>query len=90
MAEHWKLIDKGDESSALSQHQVRTGHVVNVKEIMDKVKVVDRESRDQYRKICESIHIKLKGPKMNMNDGADLPDIYLTLLREEDGGGSSR
>jgi len=90
MTEHGKSVMKCDESSALCQHQERTGHVVKVNEIMEKVKVVDRESRDQHRKVCEAIHIRLKGPKMNRNDGADLPDIYLPLLREEDGGGASR
>ena len=40
----------------------------------------------QKRKICEAIHIKIKGSKLNRNDGHDLPDIYLPLLREEEEG----
>ena len=90
MTEHKKSIERCDQSSALSQHQEQTGHVIQVKDMLEKVKVVYREPRDQHRKICEAIHIRMKGPKMNRNDGADLPDIYLPLLRGEDGGGASR
>ena len=48
--------------------------------------ILDKENKEHQRKICEAIHIKTKGPKLNRNDGHDLPDIYLPLLREEEGG----
>mgnify|MGYP001824971233 CR=1 FL=1 len=89
IAEHQKSVDKGDMSSALSQHQETTGHLVSAtKPILDQTKVLEREPRHMHRKVCEAIHIKTSGATLNRNDGLDLPDLYLPLLREEVEGGS--
>ena len=88
MAEHQKSLDKGDMSSALSQHQESTGHRVSAtKPLIDSVKVIDREPRPLHRKICEAIHINTSGATLNRNDGYELPALYLPLLREEGGRG---
>jgi len=88
MKEHNKAIDKCIETSALSEHQMNSGHIVNAKsKLEEKIVILDKENKEHQRKICEAIHIKIKGPKLNRNDGHDLPDIYLPLLREEEEGG---
>ena len=89
LTEHQKSVDKGDMSSALSQHQELTGHLVSAtKPILETTKVLEREPRSLHRKVCEAIHIKTSGASLNRNDGYDLPDLYLPLLREEAKGGS--
>ena len=86
--EHQKSVDKGDMSSALSQHQETTGHRVSAtKPIIENIQVLEREPRNLHRKICESIHIKTSGATLNRSDGYELPNIYLPLLREEVGRG---
>ena len=84
IVEHQKSVEKGDWSSAISQHQETTGHLVSgTKPILDTTKVLEREPRSLHRKVCEAIHIKTSGASLNRNDGYDLPDLYLPLLREE-------
>ena len=53
------------------------------KPLMDQITVLDREPRNSHRKALESIHIKLRGATLNHNDGYQLPDVYMPLLREE-------
>ena len=63
------------------------GHIVNSeKDIKDKFTILDKETRHPHRKILETIHIKLREPTLNRSDGHSLPDMYLSLLREEEGG----
>ena len=45
--------------------------------------VVERKVRQAYRKVKESIHIKLKGASLNRTDGHDLIDLYLPLQGKE-------
>ena len=85
--EHEKSVNKRDGKLALSQHQDQAGHVVKTGPMMDKFKVLEREQRDTHRKVLEAIQIKIKGASMNRNEGYDLPDLYLPLLREEAQGG---
>ena len=56
--EHDKSVKNGDLKSALSQHQVTTGHVVISKSLIQGVRVIDNEPRNMHRKIKEAIHIK--------------------------------
>ena len=90
MEEHAKSVGKGDQKSALSQHQEQSGHVVNQQPISEKIKIIETEQRDRYRKVKESIHIKLRGASLNRNDGHHLPDLYLPLLRQEEGEGGTQ
>ena len=90
MEEHAKSVEKCDQKSALSQHQEQSGHVVNHKPLSEKIKILDSEPRDRHRKVKEAIHIKLKGAKLNRNDGHHLPDLYLPLLRQEEGEGGTQ
>ena len=69
--------------SALSQHQVMTGHKVLNKPMIEGIRVIDSENRNLHRKVKEAIHIKLRGATLNRTGGYDLPDLYLPLLREE-------
>ena len=84
--EHDKSLVKRDSKSALSQHQERTGHTVVEEKVVEKMEIIDSEARNPHRKIKEAIHIKLLGATLNRNDGAELPGVYLPLLREEAGG----
>ena len=78
--EHLKSIDC---KSALSQHQERTGHLVNSKQqLAVKMKIIDKEARESHRKILESMYINLSGASLNRNNGHNLPDLYLPILRE--------
>ena len=81
--DHAKLIDKGDSTSALSQQQETTGHLVAKKPVIKKMKVVEKEARNAYRKVKQFIHIKLRGASLSRTDGHDLPDLYLPLLPKE-------
>ena len=83
--EHDKSIRKRDSKSALSEHQEKTGHVVTTKPLIQSIKIIDSEPRDKHRKIIEAINIMVKKPSLNRNDGADLPELYLPLLKEEAG-----
>ena len=83
--EHQKSIDKEDSKSALSQHQIETGHRVNsTTKLTEKMKVIAKEPKDHHRKITEAIMIHTKKATLNRNDGTELPDIYLPILREEE------
>ena len=70
-----------DMKSALSQHQVKTGHLVSPGGPLSPV-VIDRDIRRPYRKVKEAIHIKLENATLNRNDGHELPAMYLPLLRK--------
>ena len=85
--EHQKSLDRGYCKSALSQHQMQTGHAVTKRPIMDNMQVLDQEPRNTHRKIKEAIHIKLNQAGLNRNEGWDIPDVYLPLLRSEVGEG---
>ncbi|KAI8514782.1 hypothetical protein Bbelb_073730 [Branchiostoma belcheri] len=76
-----------DYKSALSQHQLQTGHRVTTQPILDTIKIIDQEARNAHRKIKEAIHIQLVGAKLNRNEGWELPKPYLPLLRKEAEGG---
>ena len=78
-------------SSALSEHQVKTGHRVNAtKTIKDEVRVIDRQAKDYTRKVAEAINIKMKNASLNRNDGLEIPNLYFPLLREKKMGGGAR
>ncbi len=81
--EHEKSVVKKDQKSALSQHQEKTGHVPFIPPLMQKIKIIEKESRERHRKVLEAINIRTKGAKLNRNDGVEIPDAYLPLLREE-------
>ena len=81
--EHQKSIEKCDSKSALSQHQESSGHVVSTTPLMDSINILEKETREPHRKVLEAMNIRLRGAKLNRNDGADLPELYLPLLREE-------
>ncbi|KAI8519343.1 RNA-binding motif protein, X-linked 2 [Branchiostoma belcheri] len=85
--EHQKSIDRKDYKSALSQHQLQTGHRVTTQPILDTIEIIDQEARNAHRKIKEAIHIQLVGAKLNRNEGWELPKPYLPLLRKEAEGG---
>ena len=66
---------------------MQTGHKVLSKQGIEGVRVIDNEPRNTHRKVKETIHIKLRGATFNRTEGYNLPDLYLHLLREEEGGG---
>ena len=68
---------------ANSQHEVKSGHGIDSKPLIDQITVLDPESRDSHRKVLEAIHIKLRGATLNLKDGYQLPDLYMPLLCEE-------
>ena len=84
--EHQKSVDANNCKSALSQHQVKTGHVISNQPLLNDTTIVDSDHRNLHRKKKEAIHIKLQGATINRNEGHDIPDIYLPLLRQEAGG----
>ena len=84
--EHQKSLDRGDCKSALSQIQMQTGHAVTKRPIMDNMQILNQEPMNMQRKIKEAIHIKLNQAGLNCNEGWDIPDVYLPLLRREEGG----
>ena len=57
--EYDKSVREGDSKSALSQHQVMTGHKVLSKLVIERVSVIDSEPRNLHRKVREAINIKL-------------------------------
>ena len=87
LGEHDKSLKDRDSKSALSQHQEQTGHVVVKGPVIDNITILDREPKWRHRKVLEAIHIRLGEASLNRNKGADLPDLYLPLLREEREGG---
>ena len=52
-------MKEGDSKSALSQHQVKTGHVVISKPVIEGERVIDNEPRHMHRNAKEAIQIKL-------------------------------
>ena len=87
--EHDKSIRKRDCKSALSEHQDKTGHVVTTKPLLESIKIIDSEPKERHRKIKEAINIMVRKPSLNRNDGTDLPELYLPLLKEEVGTGGT-
>ena len=87
--EHQKSLNREDCKSALSQHQMQTGHAVRKRPIMDNLQILDQEPRNTHRTIKEAILIKLNKASLNRNEGWDITDVYLPLLRREVGGGTS-
>ena len=71
MREHRTLVTKGNETSALSIHNLRTDHI----------EVVNTEPRRDRRKVTEAIYIRLTSVDINRELGYDLPPIYMPLLR---------
>ena len=59
-AQEHKSVKEGNSKSALSQHQVMTGHKVLSKPVIEGVSVIYTEPRNMYRKVKEPIHIKLQ------------------------------
>ena len=57
---HDKSVKEGYSKSALSQHQVMTGHKVLSKPVIEGVSVIDIEPRNMHRKVKEATHIKLQ------------------------------
>ena len=88
--EHDKSVKEGDSKSALSQHQVMTGHQVLKKPMIEGVWVIDSDTRNLHRKVKGAIHNKLRGATHNRTGGYDLPDLYLPLLRKEETRGAGR
>ena len=83
-------MEKCDSKSALSQHQERTGHIVSRTPLIDSTTIFEKESREPHRKVLEAMNIRLRGAELNRNTGADLPELYLPLLREETSAGGDR
>ena len=52
-------------------------------DMLENIRILEKETREPHRKILEAINIKLKGATLNCNEGTELPDVYLPLLREE-------
>ena len=50
---------------------------------MDKIKVLNKEPRDLHRKVLETVHIKLMRATLKHNGGYLLPELYLSLLRDD-------
>ena len=77
LKEHQKSAKVGDLKSALSQHQLETGHRVNFEE----VKVIQQVAFLKNRKVAEAIHIRTQKPALNRDQGYELPRIYDQILR---------
>ena len=82
--EHDKSVKMGESKSAISQHQVPTGHTVLNKPMMEGVRVIDSDTMNLHRKVKKTIHIKLCGAILNRMGRYDLPDLYLPRPREEE------
>ena len=82
MDEHYKSVQLENYKSAMSQHQQQSGH--RIRDMNPTI--VDMDIRNPHRKIKKAIHIRLNNAQLNRNEGHDLPNIYLPLLREEAGG----
>ena len=65
------------------------GHKWNNNPIMDKIKVLVKETRDPHGKVLEAVHFKLKERLHSTTIMMDIlmPQLYLVLLREDMGGG---
>ena len=77
ITDHNKSIEKGDSKSALSQHNIETGHAITCLS----PEVLTQESHLPSRKIAEAIQIRIKKPSLNRDQGLDLPRIYDTVLK---------
>ena len=84
--EHQKSVDINNSKSALSQHQVKTGHVISIKPLLECTEIIDSDNLNPHRKAKETIHRKLKEAELNRTDSFEIPDAYLPLLRQEAGG----
>ena len=67
----------------LSQNQEITGHIVPKKPVIKKIKVVEKEARQTYRKGNESTQVKRRVTCLKWTDRHDLPDLYLPLLQKK-------
>ena len=76
--------------AVLQYIQDKTGHVVTTKPLLESIKIIDSEPKVRHRKIKEAINIMVRKPSLNRNDGTDLPELYLPLLKEEEGTGGDR
>ena len=52
--EHDKSLKEGGSKSSLSQHQVKTGHVVISKPVIEGIGVIVNEPRNTHRKVKEA------------------------------------
>ena len=49
------------------------------------VKVIDRESKEFFRRVLEAIQIESKGPNLVRDKGLDLDPVWDTLLQKRGG-----
>ena len=74
-----KLGLQEGQKSALSTHNLRTGHTFD----WDHIEVADTEPRRERHKVTEAIHLRVRNADINQELGYDLPPIYMPMLREE-------
>ena len=71
-----RLLEHRKPNSALAEHQSSTGHAID----WDSASILDEETKTIPRKIKEAIKIKKYKPKLNRDNGWDLPNLYGHLL----------
>lgn len=74
--EHKRCVAKADICNGIAVHVKNTGHNVD----WDNIKIIDRESDVEKRKIKEALHIKKLQPLLNLNDGVLLKSNWGGIL----------
>ena len=75
----WKEHKKR-ETSAIFQHCKDSGHHMDI----ENVTILETEPHQIKRKVKESIQIRRKKPQLNINEGYDIPPVFLPILTAGD------
>jgi predicted GIY-YIG superfamily endonuclease len=77
MGEHEKSVSEGNQKSALSQHNIRSGHRID----FDSVKIIQQAQIKKNRKVAEAIQIRVNKPDLNRDQGQELSRVYDQILK---------
>ena len=68
------------ETSAVHQHCMQTGHHID----LEHAKILETEDNTTKRRVKESIRIRRNKPSLNINEGYEIPPVFLQVLTSRD------
>ena len=85
LGQRFKEHSKSDKESAVREHTLSSGHSIS----LENVRILASESRYNPRKIREALEIYKINPKLNREQGVEIPPVLLQLLQPPSQGPSN-
>ena len=85
LGDRFKEHSKSDKESAVREHTLSSGHSIS----LENIKILASESRYNPRKIREALEIYKNNPKLNRDQGVEIPPVLLQLLQPPSQGPSN-